>query len=302
MLSEALDSVFEQECGDYEVIVVDDGSTDDLTDVVKRRESAVTFIRQENAGPGAARNRGAAAATGEYLAFLDSDDLWFPWTLKTFKAALNQAKSPAMVVGSGKWFRESSELKGISQSPSRLRTFPDFFSSARNAYWVGSGGLVVRRRDFEAIGGFCTKLRVAEDLDLLLRLGTRDGFILIESPSTFAYRQHAENSLHDVAGSLRGAFYLIEQETSGAYPGKLQRAVERRRLLTRFLRPPSFAALRNGHPREAWTIYKAIFSWHMRIGRFRYLLGFPLLLLANLIRKYSLALWQPDREKREVFR
>src|SRR5580704_8985688 len=82
LLAKALASVFQQEFTNFEVIVVDDGSTDDQSRVVQKYKDRVTFLRQDNAGQGAARNRGAAAARGEYLAFLDSDDLWFPWTLK----------------------------------------------------------------------------------------------------------------------------------------------------------------------------------------------------------------------------
>ena len=89
LLRSALESILSQGCTDYEVIVVDDGSTDDTTSVVRSYSSRIKFLQHQNRGPGAARNFGAEQAKGEYLAFLDSDDLWFPgrsgFIAKSFK-------------------------------------------------------------------------------------------------------------------------------------------------------------------------------------------------------------------------
>ena len=89
LLKATLESVWAQSFHSYEVIVVDDGSTDGTVDYLLGLGDRVTIIVQRNAGPGVARNAGAEVATGEYVAFLDSDDLWFPWTLSTYFAAIN---------------------------------------------------------------------------------------------------------------------------------------------------------------------------------------------------------------------
>lgn len=74
-----LRSCFEQSYGDFEVVVVDDGSTDDTLDVLSSvTDSRLSFISQANSGPAAARNRGMSIAKGQYIAFLDSDDMWYP--------------------------------------------------------------------------------------------------------------------------------------------------------------------------------------------------------------------------------
>ena len=99
LLSAALASVFAQEHPAHEVIVVDDGSTDDTSTTLEKFGDRVTVLRQENRGPAAARNLGLTHARGEYVAFLDSDDLWFPWTLATYRRAIEANHRPAMVVG-----------------------------------------------------------------------------------------------------------------------------------------------------------------------------------------------------------
>ena len=87
-LKQALSSVWTQTFTDYEVVVVDDGSTDGTRDWLAAQGKRIRAIRQPNRGPGAARNFGAREAQGNYVALLDSDDLWFPWTLDVFSWAI----------------------------------------------------------------------------------------------------------------------------------------------------------------------------------------------------------------------
>src|SRR4051794_5139151 len=94
LLKEALDSVWRQTFTDYEVIVVDDGSTDGTRDYLESLGDKLRFFVQPRRGPGAARNLAAQHANGEYLAFLDSDDLWFPWTLATFAEVISRHRFP----------------------------------------------------------------------------------------------------------------------------------------------------------------------------------------------------------------
>ncbi len=101
LLKEALNSVWRQTFSDYEVIVIDDGSTDGTAEYLQSRCERMRFFRQTNKGPGAARNLGVSNARGEYLAFLDSDDLWFPWTLDVYRRVIYQGSFPALLSGLG---------------------------------------------------------------------------------------------------------------------------------------------------------------------------------------------------------
>ncbi len=110
----SLDSVLGQTCGDFEVIVVDDGSTDGGADVVRAcPDPRVRLITQPNAGPGPARNRGIAEARGEYLAFLDADDEWMPTFLEK-SLALLEKHSPAVACVSSGYVQEPA---GRSMEP-----------------------------------------------------------------------------------------------------------------------------------------------------------------------------------------
>ena len=103
-----LDSVFAQTYQDYEIIVVDDGSTDDgPAQVMKYTDSRLRLIRQTNAGPGAARNRGATASHAEYLAFLDADDEWLPGYLQ--KVMDTRKQHPECEVISSNWIADFSK-------------------------------------------------------------------------------------------------------------------------------------------------------------------------------------------------
>jgi glycosyltransferase involved in cell wall biosynthesis len=258
---------------DFETVVVDDGSTDGTRDYLASIPG-IRVVHQSNAGPGPARNAGVALAKGEYIAFLDSDDLWFPWTLEAF-AGVIAASSPSIVTASVIEFSDEGRLAQVRDVPLRHRTFPDFFSSATRPISVGSGTAVIRRAAFLASGGFTDRSINAEDHDLILRLGDAAGFAQILEPITCAWRRHAQSETADLAKSIDGMLHLIAEEQAGHYPGGPQRAQERRQIITRHLRPISFAALRVGNIAAAARLYRMAFVWHLRSARLSYLAAFP---------------------------
>src|SRR5262249_35304485 len=111
-LRQAISSVWAQTNREYEIIVVDDGSTDGTMDYLLSLGPNIKALRQANSGPGAARNLGAKHASGRYVAFLDSDDVWFPWTLATYHKLIQQYR-PSLICAATSEFE--GEVPNVAQ-------------------------------------------------------------------------------------------------------------------------------------------------------------------------------------------
>jgi glycosyltransferase involved in cell wall biosynthesis len=284
LLAAALDSVAAQTFRDFDAVVADDGSTDDTAAVAGRYPFA-RHVRQPNAGPGAARNLGVEHATGRYVAFLDSDDLWFPWTLATFAAAAERFDGPAILIGTPRTFTEVAELVSTTAVEAVFDGYADFFATTTRTCFYGIGGTVIAR---EVLGGGrpFTDARVnAEDLDLLLRLGTTRGCVIVDRPDTFAYRQHPGSAVRYVARTVAGLNMVIDNERAGRYPGGADRRRERLELLTRFVRPHVLSAVRGGLRGASWTLFRRTLGWHLRLGRFRFVSAYPVLAALSATRR-----------------
>jgi GT2 family glycosyltransferase len=277
LLGSALESVFAQRGTEFEIIVVDDGSADRTIDYLHSLGNRVSVLRQSNRGPGSARNLGARHAQGKYLAFLDSDDLWFPWTLEVYQAAIRKHCDPSFIVGKPYAFSDEHELDRVIPAAAQTEQFADYLASGDEWRWWGVSSFVIRHDAFTAAGGFTNEWVNGEDADLALRLGVAAGFVQITAPVTFAYREHAASAMKDAKRTLAGAWSKVYAEQLGRYPGGSVRARERRRILTRHTRPVTLSCLQQGLRREAWKLYGATFAWNAALGRVKYLTVFPLL-------------------------
>jgi hypothetical protein len=276
LLREALESVDRQACREFELIVVDDGSTEDLSSVVAEYLGRAKFLRQENAGPSAARNYGVQAANGEYVAFLDSDDLWFPWTLSVYRQILSDHGRPAFIAGCPHLFRERQELSLVENARLQSLPFPDYLRSGDTWRWFGVSSFVIRRQTLIDCGGFTSSLRFAEDADLAMTLGTVPGFVQVISPATFGYRQGSSDQLtREWKSQLPAARRMIESECNLRYPGAQERAIERRRIICRHVKPVAITLLREREFTAAWKLYLSMLPWTFRLRQWRFLFGFP---------------------------
>lgn len=284
LLASTLEFVFSQRFEKFEVIVVDDGSTDGTMDYLQSLGKQVRRFRQPNRGAGAARNHGARHAQGQYLAFLDSDDLWFPWTLQVYHDVLREHCDPSFVAGKPFIFSDKLNLDKVVFGPTRTRPFVDFFASGDEMRWWGASSFVIYRDAFKAVGGFTEEWVNDEDTDFTLRIGVAPGFVQIAGPVTFAYREHAASVSKDLKRTLVGTWSRIRNEGGGRYPGGAARARERRRILTRHVRPVTLGCLQRGLWHEAWKLYAATFAWNASLGRLKYLTAFPLLASMSYLR------------------
>lgn len=275
LIDATLRSIASQTFRSFELIVVDDGSTDDTVDELVSK--GIQVLRQKNSGPGAARNAGVAAACGEYIAFLDSDDVWFPWTLATYAEMIQQQGNPAFVTGKPQLFEHLSQISACAEVPVEAEFFADYYASGDQWRWFGVSSFVIRRDVFLSVGGFADGRINGEDADLAMRLGAAPGFVHITSPQQFGYRVHTGNVTNDAAKSQAGLDLLITHEAKGQYPGGRQRSAERARIIARHVRPFTVSAAKSGQAPTALRFYFAIIRESLANRRWRFLFGLPLM-------------------------
>ncbi len=173
VVGEAVQSALDQTMPPHEVIVVDDGSTDDIDGSVQRYKDDITFIRQPRSGPSAARNAAARKATGEWLALLDADDLWLPQKLEHQAGAIQERAHSPFVYTDG-WLIDGLDLPELrpEQAHFRSRTPPQ----GPRAYElflttpILTSSVMIKKREFDQEGGFDQSFWMHEDADLFLRI------------------------------------------------------------------------------------------------------------------------------------
>ena len=202
-LPEAIESALAQTLPPLEVIVVDDGSTDGTDVVAARFVGRVRWIRQENAGVSAARNRGIAESTGDWIAFLDADDTWLPTKLERQAACADQSHAAAVVSGLEYVDREGRELSEWTDGlPGALLEQVALLRPTA----VGFGSTAcVRRECFDRLGGFFEPLTNGEDWDMWRRIVGVFDVATVREPLV-RYRQHADGSHLDVDRMARSMF------------------------------------------------------------------------------------------------
>lgn len=283
-LPAALDSVLGQLLPGDEVLVVDDGSAADPSSHLPLDDPRVRLFRQANAGPGAARNHGIREARNLYVAFLDSDDLWRPWTRAMFEQAYELRPDVSFISGGWLEFTHAPALPQKPPAEFSARSYEHYYAAAFEDFMVGPGGVVVKREAALEVGGFAENVRVAEDIDFWLRLGTAPGFVLVRQPALYAYRVESGPSLTGNTEELKkGALQLTYHETKKRYPGGDTWRLARQHLLGRTLRPAMLrlAAGKIEDRQIAWDIYSYTLAWHWRLRRWKFLAVFPLKLLAG---------------------
>jgi glycosyltransferase involved in cell wall biosynthesis len=284
LLEQALATVTEQTCKDYEVVVVDDGSNDGTLQYLAGLGDRLRWISQNNCGPGAARNAGAAIASGEYLAFLDSDDLWFPWSLAAIRTLLLAHERPSLLFAKFADFVDQADLQSIAAvDPPSGMAFDCYLASASHDFFAGAGMIAVDRIVFARSGGF-TEVRLnGEDHDLALKLGEARGFVQVTEPVTLAHRVHPGNEMGNIASTAAGIARLIATEKERRYPGGERHGVARRHIISRHARAAAVACLKGGHVRDGWRLYRETLPWQLRDRKIAFLGMMPLLLAYSAV-------------------
>jgi glycosyltransferase involved in cell wall biosynthesis len=213
-LPETLDSVLLQTYTNYEIIIVNDGSSDSIVEWAPQyKDSRIRLITQVNQGVSAARNKGIENSTGEYIAFLDADDLWAPEYLEK---QVNYLDNYPHVGVTYTW------TKLIDEDGNSINRV--FASHASGMIWkkllgndvISTGSsAVVRRQCVNKVGGFDIQLAHAEDLDFWLRIAKEYEFAVIKEPLV-SYRQHPYNVTKNREKMMRGLQTVYERAFTAA--------------------------------------------------------------------------------------
>jgi len=189
LVGEAVESVFAQSYSDFELIVVDDGSTDETQQELAKFRSRLRLFVKARGGVAAARNFGVSRAAGRYVAFLDSDDLWRPKKLEMQTAFME--KDPAVQICQTEeiWLRH-----GVRVNPRSRHQKPsgDIFMASLQLCLVSPSAVMMTKELFWRFGGFDERFPVCEDYDLWLRIAVEHRVPLIASPLTIKRGGHAD--------------------------------------------------------------------------------------------------------------
>lgn len=197
-VAKAINSVLAQGYNNYEIIVVDDGSTDETREVLNGYEDRIRYVYQNNAGPAKARNTGIKQARGDYITFLDADDLWLPDKLEKQLSFFNIHPQYSLV------FTDMQHIVGanvIHKSYLKEKNYQylssgSIYENLLRECFIFTPTVMVKRECLERVGFFNENLRIAEDYDLWLRIADKFQIGFLDQPLVIRNR-HKNNLTED---------------------------------------------------------------------------------------------------------
>jgi glycosyltransferase involved in cell wall biosynthesis len=196
IIKEAIDSVLDQDFRDYELIVVDDGSNDNTREILDAYRKEITVLQQSNKGVSAARNSGIAAASGQLIAFLDSDDLWLPGKLSSQVKFFEENADAVINQTQEIWIRNGQRVN----PKRRHHKFSGMiFERSLALCLVSPSAVMIKKSLFDSVGVFDEDLPACEDYDLWLRTSCRYPVHLIDIPLIIKRGGH-DDQLSKAAG------------------------------------------------------------------------------------------------------
>jgi len=207
-LARALESVFAQSVLPHEVIVVDDGSTDNSSEIIKLNFRDVRYLYQENRGVSSARNTGILAARGDWIALLDSDDRWEPHKLERQQRALQANPDAKMCHSNETWIRNGKRVNPMNKHAKRGGLI---FQHCLPLCAISPSAAVIKRELFDEIGLFDEALPACEDYDLWLRICATHPVLYLDEPLLLKYGGHADQLSRRHWGMDRFRIHALEK-------------------------------------------------------------------------------------------
>jgi glycosyltransferase involved in cell wall biosynthesis len=223
-ISETLDSVRNQTYGNLEIIVVDDGSADHTPEYVEsicRKDDRVRLLRQANQGVAAARNTAIKYSAGQFIAPIDSDDIWYPRKIEKQVNCFQESGLDVGVVYT--WSTSISPQGGLYGAAACARFEGDVFTTMIYQNFIGNASVpLIRRSCIDRVGGYNTQLRAqgaqgCEDWDLTLRLAEHYRYRVVPE-FLMGYRQ-VENSMSSNSEAMARSYFLVIEEMRQRHPG-----------------------------------------------------------------------------------
>lgn len=185
----ALESVFAQRDAEFEVLVIDDGSTDGTREAVESSYADARYFWQENAGPSAARNLGIQNARHDWIAFLDSDDIWLPGKLKAQADFFEEHPEVKICQTEEIWIRNGKRVNPMNK---HLKPAGDIFVPCLELCLISPSAVMLHRSIFEDVGLFDADYPACEDYELWLRITSKYSAGKIDQPYIHKYGGHAD--------------------------------------------------------------------------------------------------------------
>lgn len=254
-VQEAVESALSQNIWNKEVIVVDDASSDRTADILKTFGDSIVLTQlRTNGGVATARNHGASLAKGEYLVFLDGDDVLMPQALEVYASLIN-THHPKLMLGRCTKFYGNLPQLNIANELSSIRyvEYANFFVKDRPCIF-NTSTLVVDRATLWSAGGWSPDIFYQDIQDLVTKLGVSGNMILVLAPATVWYRMHSRNAVTKVLPFIDGIYILLAKARAGSYPRGRQRWFKRSAWFGGLIFYWTKTAMRAGLYRAAFTL------------------------------------------------
>jgi glycosyltransferase involved in cell wall biosynthesis len=218
-ITTALDSVLAQTYKNYEIVIIDDGSSDDTKEVLKPYQDAIRYFYQENRGISGARNRGIRESRGSYIALLDSDDYWLPEKLKCQVDRITEEPECGMVATRCSSIAPDGTFRKKNRPGKSGWILNDIFK----ANFIRTSSALITRKCFDTVGLFDESLPEGEEYDLWLRIAKQYPIAFINEPLTVYTDNPHGVSTDSLAGRLVRLKVLEKEYLKKSIPPQLYR-------------------------------------------------------------------------------